>query len=484
MLNDIGQSSKSWLARFASLFLLFTIIYFPMMVTFPLTIDAEFAAVSTDPLVWLAQGRWTTYLVTRAFFQPVVPYLTIAFFGICAAISYTVLARACDNGFRSSMLVGFGVFIGFPVWSTLLEFPANTPSAGVALLLCALAAAALVDKPLRPFLFIGQVLAVAIAIGAYQSFVLVYLVLALTVAYHRHDREAIRLLAVAAIVAVAGVIVHFSIQTISLRLAGMSSAYIGNFFKPSLLLADPWAVIVRSIDTVARLYLGSSSMFGFSIWAAPALVALALAISAGRSLVSVLLVSAALAAPLPLAAMAGGWLPIRSLIAVPVVMGFCALICVSSKWRFARYTGGALAGLLILQSAAAISQYQAQRDLTAKFDQTAAANLYGRIGEAAGPGPYQVDFFGALQPAPLYAVIPSSTAGASFFSWDNGNPWRMLAFMRMLGYADLSLAPNDVRELMKAEFATMPKWPATDSVRKVGGTVLVKLGDQPGLYAD
>lgn len=36
---------------------------------------------------------------------------------------------------------------------------------------------------------------------------------------------------------------------------------------------------------------------------------------------------------------------------------------------------------------------------------------------------------------------------------------------------------------MKAEFATMPKWPAEGSVRKIGDVVLIKLSDVPGVYA-
>lgn len=478
-------ADSDWLAYVAKAYAVFLAIYFPMMTNIPLTIDAEFSATSASTLAWLVQGRWTTYFLTLVMSSPVVPYFTIAVFGLCAAAAYTILLAACGIRRDIKTLAGFSVFIGFPIWSTLLEFPANTVAAGVALLFCMIAAAMLADRPLRPFLFLGQIIAVTLAVGAYQAFIFVYFSTGIAVVFFREKeaRVILKYVLIIILVSIFSIVLHFMIQEFLLIYYNLPKLYIGMFLNPSLIISDPIKIFSISINNLYSIYTGSASLFGYHIFMTPLLVGLAI-ISAWRiTILNGILIIGALLSPLPFLLISGGGLPVRTLIAIPIAIGICSLVLIESKWAFARYTGILFTIFLTLQSAAAISQYQAARDLTARFDHATAAEIYHRIGAMAEDNHVKVvDFFGALQPPQLYPIIPSSTAGASFFSWDGGNPWRMLTYMKMLGFSDLNLASAETRQMLKGEYEEMPRWPAAGSVRKFGDIILVKLGDLPGHY--
>lgn len=482
----IGMFAEpDWLAYVAKAYAVFLVIYFPMMTNIPLTIDAELNATSSSAIGWLIQGRWTTYFLTLIMFRPVVPYFTIAVFGLCATIAYTILLAGCGVRRDVKTLAAFSVFIGFPVWSTLLEFPANTVAAGVALLLCMVAAAMLADRPVRPPLLIGQIIAVALAVGAYQSFIFIYIAAGFAVVFFRekNSREIFKYTAIICVISLFSIALHFIVQEFLFLYLGLSQAYIGVFFHPHLIISDPIAVFLRSFDIIYKIYSGDELLFGYYIFSTPLLIVLALVSAWCLSLLRGVLIIGVLLTPFPLLLVSGGWLPVRTLIAAPVAIGICSLVLVESKRRIVRCTGVVFSVILALQSVGAISQYQAARDLTTKFDHATAAEIYYKVHSVSGEdGPKTVDFFGSLQPPQLYPIIPSSTAGASFFSWDGGNPWRMLTYMKMLGFSDLNLPSVETRHALKGEYAEMPKWPAPGSVRKVGDIILVKLGDQPGHY--
>lgn len=469
----------------AKLFLVFIIIYFPMMTVLPLTIDGELAAVSAGRVDWVAQGRWSNYLIEKYLFRAVVPYFTIAFFGACISLGYMLLLRACRLPYDHKYLLAFAIFAGFPIWSTILEFPANTLSVGLGVLACVMAVTS--SQATKSYLLIPlQVLLVTFAVGSYQSFVFVYISLAMLVIVfaHENNRESVFRVLLVATVSVMAVALHHIIQEIFLRSLGLSLSYVGTFFNPSLLLSDPLRVFSQTAGFMSNIFKGKASFYGASLWAAPVIAVMGLIVAARRSWFVVLMLFAALLAPLPLVVVAGGWLPVRALISIPLALGGCALIILSSRNQLIQITGGVLCTILAVQSAAAISQYQAQRTLISIYDQSTAAAIYQRIGEVSGADrPIIVDLYGGLKTPEAYPVIATSTASGSFFSWNGGNPWRILAFMRLIGYTNLQLADLPTREAMRTHAETMPVWPAVGSVQRFGEVVVVKLGETPGVYS-
>jgi hypothetical protein len=422
---------------------------------------------------------------------PVVPYFPVAFFGLCAAFSYILLVSACRIAFDFRAVISFAVFAAFPVWSCLLEFPTNTETAGMALVFCAAAIfllGAVVKKTRRAmaWLVVAQVVAVTCAVGTYQAFILVYVAMALCVVYMAVPREGqIRSVLLVACVCLVSVALDLVVQQAFLAAMHSRLAYVDQFFRPDLLLASPVQVLRHFIANVAQTYMGSRLFFGVSLWAAPILVVLAiLSVLEKRSALAALLFFGVLAVPFVLVVVAGQMMPMRTMLALPSALWLCSVLATSARQAFLRWVGIAATLLLGLQSAAAISQYQAERELAAKFDQRLASAIYERISQVADlRKPQLVELFGAVERKPIYRVPFGSSAGGTFFHWDGGNPNRMLAYMQVTGYQNLVLVPNQRRLQLKGQFAGMPSWPAPGSVRKVDDVVLVKLGDQPGYYA-
>jgi len=53
--------------------------------------------------------------------------------------------------------------------------------------------------------------------------------------------------------------------------------------------------------------------------------------------------------------------------------------------------------------------------------------------------------------------------------------------MSLLGYSNLTPADYGVRKALMPIVQAMPIWPAAGSVRIVDGTILVRLGQEPGV---
>ena len=101
-------------------------------------------------------------------------------------------------------------------------------------------------------------------------------------------------------------------------------------------------------------------------------------------------------------------------------------------------------------------------------------------------GKYRVTFYGSIYPNNHYLKKSSDTFNGSFFSWDNGNPYRIYRFLKIMGMSDnigfsdyieynknLTNAPENLIELIKK----MPSYPSPDCVQLYKDTVIVKLSD-------
>ncbi|MFY0483716.1 glucosyltransferase domain-containing protein [Flavobacterium sp. PLA-1-15] len=76
----------------------------------------------------------------------------------------------------------------------------------------------------------------------------------------------------------------------------------------------------------------------------------------------------------------------------------------------------------------------------------------------------------------------SEIFGGSFYSWDNGNNFRIINFFSVADVADYSIL-NTREELdkVKDSIATMPAWPSSNSIKMIDDIVVVKLGESKGM---
>jgi hypothetical protein len=66
---------------------------------------------------------------------------------------------------------------------------------------------------------------------------------------------------------------------------------------------------------------------------------------------------------------------------------------------------------------------------------------------------------------------------SSFFNWDQGNVYRMAAYMRLIGFSNVAALGNSTRIPLTPHFDSMSVWPAQGSVRYENGIYLIKLSE-------
>jgi hypothetical protein len=486
------MQSESDLKNIAVLLAIFGILYFPMLVSLPLSIDAEVTIKSSTHLYWITQGRWAAYIVTILFPPHLTPYFTLSVFAIFSSVSYLLVLRGCNLPYNSRTLSAFPVFVGFPIWTYILEFSSNVVQVGIGLLCCCAAMRSLSLRSLARELSwkptVAETALITFAIALYQSFVFVFptLMLAWAIIVAPPVKTVTRVLARALLVMLCAIVAYYVIGKLFAVAFDASPGYVGQFLRPSLLLEDAGGVSLRNLQFLVRAYSGAQGVYGTTLHATGILTALFwVALIWRRSWMDTFLAVLLLVVPLTFMIVAGGEnFPPRGLLGIPVALWAMAIIVMHARQKSIILMGTVVTLLVGFQSASAISTYQTVRLLRSEFDRSTAARVYTRISDVANAaGPFTVEFFGGLKaPETIYPTGLNSSAGGSFFSWDGGNPNRILAYMWLLGYQDLvPVAPADRQNLIK-EFASMPTWPLAGSVRSLGHVVLVKLGDEPGRY--
>jgi hypothetical protein len=484
--------SQAELKNISILFCIFALVYFPMLTSLPLSIDAEVTIRSESHLYWITQGRWAAYIVTFLFPPHLMPYFTLALFGIFSACAYRFLLRACDLAFDLSTIAAFPLFVGFPIWSYILEFSSNVVQVGLGLLCCCgalkLSTSPVAVKELPRSAIAAEIVLLAFAIALYQSFVFVFpaLVLSWALIVSPPAKMLVRVMVRAVMTLIAAILIYYVVGKLFALAFGVAPGYVGQFLRPSLVLDNGRDVAARSLQFLLQVYSGAGAIYGSSLYATGILTVLfCFFILWRRSLRDALIALFLLSVPLTFVITAGGQdFPPRALLGIPVAIWAMAIVAMRAREKVFVVLGTAATLLVGFQSASAISGYQTVRLLRSEFDRSTAVQIYTRISEVANvSGPYKVEFFGGLKaPESIYPTGLDSSAGGSFFSWDGGNPNRILAYMWLLGYQDLTPVAPDDRLALIPEFAQMPSWPLRGSVRQSGNLVLVKLGNAPGRY--
>jgi len=500
-------------ARIFVFLAVFVVFHFYHLANFSISIDDEYAIWRRNPDIWVAQGRFVTYLVETLLGSQVMPFVPLALFGGCLVFGYVFLLRALRIGVATPIaLACFPLFAAFPTWDQLTAFQSNTPSAGLAVLCCGFAAwlfrvaregAAASGWLVGGPAYVAISLLGAVATGSYQSFILfeavalLLVVLSLGAAGRRPAWLARDLAAALAVLAV-GLMLYLAIQMLVFEVLNASSggslrketSYILNFIRLSSLLDSPRLVVEQTARQAAALYCGFASAYGV---AAPAfgalvlLVAVAAVVAGGRAdgrrgaLLAAAAVVAVLAMPFAINLMSGGAMPVRSLVAVPLVLAGLGLVGLPALPSWGRRGGFVVLGAAYLTMMVVSGRFNTLRHLIQIHDQQMAAALAERFAPLVDPArldrPVRIDVFGGVE-----TVLPydraHSTLGSSFFSNRSNNISRIISYMRLLGYnvaADPLAHQGGFQRLDR--FIGMPSWPAEGAVRREGDVILVKFSD-------
>lgn len=496
---------------FFAVFVLCCLLNLYNLSNFEISVDDELHHAGGFPLArrLFGLGRWGAGVIIALLPQPpVVPFSTSLLF--CLSLAATLLLISELHAIRKPgiILALTPVFVLFPSWAAMESFECILHSISAGLLLTAIAAylsrRLLMHGSRRPWLQTAAILGLlAFAIGCYQSFVLLYLAIGvastLHAAHHGDNGSAGRPLIVQL-----GLFFGYALGAsgVSIALAqlfqGLLSIgalpYLDSFMNPDDLAVSRWGGnLTTGLVEMAKFYGGSESVYGYSFPAILLLliVSVVLVLRRGigqglRQLVAQLLLLLLLLA-LPFSfSFLGGNLPTRSLLALPYIAWFLALLLIEAI-QAPRMPAAAkliMAGSLavvIVQSLALNGAYSAASELVNRHDTALASQLYTRLAEA-DPNldrtkPIVIGFRGRAQYTSAYAVGDTSTLGSSIFDWGNGKPRRMAAYMRLVGYAT-------VQAMSKAELAShgdqldrLPRWPAPGSLIRIApNRFLVNLG--------
>jgi Glucosyl transferase GtrII len=493
------------LSEFLQLLALGLVLNIVPITNFFLSIDDEMGAFRTDASVWIADGRWTAFLIERFIFpQPVLPFAPNLFFYACLAISYILLLRAHKLRLTWITVLAYCVFIVHPIWWFIGEFYSNIPSTAIGVLSVSIAIYiySTLDSAFRSRRY--QVLAtcssgvlLAIAIGAYQSLTMLYLAMGLgVILFELKSRLADELVPVKAVLHRAGFLllslliglaIYLVVNKLAQTLYPSDRAYIDGLLRISELTSDPLRVVGLVGREMWRTYTGSSEIYGVSFssaaWASALGIAFAITQKTWKASVWMsIVVVGLLVAPFLLHFAAGGSLPLRSMLAVAYISWVIVILTMENAGLI-RAVGAGVTLILLAQMVMVNGQYSASTILSTTHDRLTAEALYSRMAQLDKKfdrdAALKIDIYGQLPFSSIYPSPNSSTMGASFFNWDRGNMSRMLTYMRLLGYSNASPLKDSARIASTYRFDGMPIWPAADSVRLEEGVYYIKLGNEP-----
>ena len=502
-----------WLQRyrfrrqeFFVLVLIGTVANLYFLTNYSPSIDDELAAVRSSSEVWIAQGRFTTYLVeTLLFPQASLPFSPYLFLAIVLALTQMLLVRAHGMlpDWRSH--AAYCLFVTYPTWWLIEEFSANVPATGIGFLLVSVALflqadtppAARLISPGRANRLLGIGLLLALSAGTYQTFLLLFACGTLGVALCRSLQQPAEFNwkdVVAQVVygggcLIAGAALYLALNKLAQALSGTSPEYIASFLQLDNLSAPRWllgSIAVKAWNT----YSGSFKLFGAAMPAA-GVALLCAAVVLGRTrqhgvVRNLLLYVILLGTPFSLCLLTGPeGLPLRSMVALPYIVWLSALLTFSFQRGAAWGVGVLVYAVFQLQILNLTSQYTATATLVQQQDRFMAFDIGQRMltlrGSDQPNAPIWLDTYGASEKMrkSLYAAADTSVTRGSFFGWDNGNLKRIAAYFRVLGFDNVRAAPPAARAALTSHFEGMPVWPQPGSLRRSGDYYLLKLGSLP-----
>ena len=175
----------------------------------------------------------------------------------------------------------------------------------------------------------------------------------------------------------------------------------------------------------------------------------------------------------------GTALPVRAKLAVAFYPAFILLLiyCFNNKLKYFIII---LSIFIICFHTTNIVKYQISYYMTYKQDEITANNIiskiYNKYPEIVN-GKYKINFTGAVNYTHKNPLINGKDVfSASFFSWDGGNSYRILSFLKLQGFP-MNIQIGNMTDDMMKKVKDMPSYPDNDCVKLIDNTVIIKLSN-------
>lgn len=469
---------------------------------FNISIDEESAGVARAQLFWIRMGRWGTYLVNRLITPyTTIPVLPLAFSLILWSISLVVIFRLIEKNSGYGIYLFPALALHFPSLPYILMFSLNAPSVGVGILSTAIGMTLFTHDRYTKKIY--SIPFFAFSIGVYQSFLLVIASIMLLVLIDKtilsspkdgYGKLDLTLVSRGALLSVfwlvLSLVVYWIIANIFLLVSREHLEYVTNFVRLTPLLDQPLHVFQQSALEFLSIYGGHRGIYIGQVFLLPILLSLSIYAllghrSAGRPYTSIIwllaLILAALLIPFAFHFLNRGHMPVRSMLAVPLVvtiilwMGYS--YATSQLIKRIVVIGGIL---LIVQFSIINNRHFNSTGIALDRDKRVAASILLAMERTAlqHDTPSCVEFVGYASHPPNEFWVRSEVFGASFFGWDRGRPNRMLGFLRLMGLGTaLPLCSPERRRDVFSHASAMPAWPSVGGVGFYNAVLIVKFSE-------
>jgi len=458
---------------------------------FNLSIDEEIPIYRAPSLYFVSMGEWGSYFVNR-FILPdaIIPFVPLFLALVFQGISAFLLLSSWDSVSKIEKILFGGVMLIFPTNAYMYCFSMSSYQLGFGYLCTALSIFIFSKAP--KFYKYLSILPAAFAIGIYLGFVpclvsvfLMYIVFLWIKAKCINWRMLFEMSAVL----ILSVVVDYVIQRIVFFwLKAPVNGYIESYFSLGTIIPQFSTILKNLYAFLYSIYSGNPSVYADKIKVLPYIIILSILgswykiLRSGLSILSkiILLVSIPVILFIPFSPgiLLSGYIPLRSLLALPLVIAGVIVIALKDNRKVIQY-------VIVLFVIAGIFEFIVSNNhlflsgnLALEADRLLASRIVDRIDQARetvqGPVAY-FEVVGYLDPDYSGIIHNSEEFGASFFEWDEGSAYRIINFLQTIGFSGYNVADLDTRAEIVAFAESMPDWPASGSVGIYKDTVILKL---------
>lgn len=450
--------------------------------------------------VYLNVGRWGIFFLNQLLSpESILPYFPFLISITCLAISSILIITRFKMNFFA-MLVFSIIFISHPIHSYYLGFNTSNMYYGIGMVLTVLAflAYSSVVSNQRPRLLLSllSVILLMFGISFYQSHLAFFLVLCLFfLFYHQYQnpefppRKTFTNILFAIAIGVIAVILYQFINLASKyiilgRISGISNEYLDKMFAWG---KKPIIEIIGSLYTgLPKYFTGKNFYGGISaqtvIVIIPLIIYYILKIYAPfkNKLFIILMIIILLFTPFTIVLLNGMPLPVRTLMAFPLMLGLLWAFGYDYSARWFKNLMLLFAFYILINNTFINTRLFYASKVSWEADRNMAVRISNRIYDLDLPenkSTIPVVFVGSYQHPSNVLFLRSDIHGASFFMWDNGASYRIRAFFKTLGITNLNIIDYSYAQHLSGEISKMPSWPDKGSVKMIENIIIVKLSE-------
>ncbi len=461
-----------------------------------LTIDEEVQAFLPYGRHYISHGRWGLFLLNTFLLPfPIIPFVPLFVALVFHIAAVLMLLHCWDVEAKLDRFVAGALGVAYPGMAYFYMFSISNYAIGIGLFCSALSLYLFAGATGRRRFF--SVIPAVLALSIYQAFAVVlaavFLVWLLASAI-RSGRKDIVLRDMAEVVFVGGAAfaMYYLINRGFLAVSGTATSYVNQIFDFGYLREHATAVLAGIAGMLRDVYGGSKNIYATEVRIFGAVVALSLfgflaavlrsSLKTSQRLIIFLLAVLLLLLPFVVGLFTRGHIPVRFMVALPVVISGLVALGLRAGNRSFRVLLGLAVVYCIFQFVVSINYLNASSHLALQADRMLASHVISRIEDARAAAGLQVlkylEIVGYRE-RPVSQLMPKAdTFGASFFEWDQGHAWRVIFFLRTLGYyPDVGAMPAERRSRLFETVSAMPRWPAPGSVKVDGDSVIIKFSD-------